>query len=66
MAFLRWLSQAGGIRTAPRPTLLLNARVVTSLGDIAVRLEEDRAPNTAKNFVGLATSQSRRQASGSR
>ncbi|WP_306313031.1 peptidylprolyl isomerase [Streptomyces hydrogenans] len=33
----------------------LHARVVTSLGDIVVRLEEDRAPKTVKNFVGLTT-----------
>ncbi|MFG3200102.1 peptidylprolyl isomerase [Streptomyces sp. NPDC048208] len=33
----------------------LHARLVTSLGDIVIRLEEDRAPNTVKNFVGLAT-----------
>ncbi|MEW9514976.1 peptidylprolyl isomerase [Streptomyces bacillaris] len=29
--------------------------MITSLGDIVIRLEEDRAPNTVKNFVGLAT-----------
>ncbi|MDC3960176.1 peptidylprolyl isomerase [Polyangium jinanense] len=33
----------------------LYARLVTTLGDIIVRLEEERAPNTVKNFVGLAT-----------
>ena len=33
----------------------LYARFVTSLGNIIVRLEEQRAPNTVKNFVGLAT-----------
>jgi peptidyl-prolyl cis-trans isomerase A (cyclophilin A) len=33
----------------------LYARFVTSLGNIVVRLEEQRAPNTVKNFVGLAT-----------
>ena len=33
----------------------LHARIKTSLGDITVRLEEQRAPNTVKNFVGLAT-----------
>ncbi len=33
----------------------LHARLKTSLGDIVVRLEEERAPNTVKNFVGLAT-----------
>lgn len=33
----------------------LYARLRTSLGDIVVRLEEQRAPNTVKNFVGLAT-----------
>lgn len=33
----------------------LYARFVTSLGTIVVRLEEQRAPNTVKNFVGLAT-----------
>jgi peptidyl-prolyl cis-trans isomerase A (cyclophilin A) len=33
----------------------LHARLKTSLGDIVVRLEEQRVPNTVKNFVGLAT-----------
>ncbi len=33
----------------------LYARFHTSLGNIVVRLEEQRAPNTVKNFVGLAT-----------
>lgn len=33
----------------------LHARLHTSLGEIVVRLEEQRAPNTVKNFVGLAT-----------
>ena len=33
----------------------LYARFVTSLGNIVVRLDEDRAPKTVKNFVGLAT-----------
>ncbi len=33
----------------------LYARLVTSMGNILVRLEEERAPNTVKNFVGLAT-----------
>lgn len=32
----------------------LYARLNTSLGEIVVRLEEQRAPNTVKNFVGLA------------
>jgi peptidyl-prolyl cis-trans isomerase A (cyclophilin A) len=34
---------------------LLYARLVTSLGNIVVLLEEQRAPKTVKNFVGLAT-----------
>lgn len=33
----------------------LHARMITSLGEIMVRLEEYRAPSTVKNFVGLAT-----------
>jgi peptidyl-prolyl cis-trans isomerase A (cyclophilin A) len=33
----------------------LYARLVTSLGNIVVRLEEQRAPKTVRNFVGLAT-----------
>jgi len=33
----------------------LYARLVTSLGTIVVRLEEQRAPKTVKNFVGLAS-----------
>ncbi len=33
----------------------LYARFVTSMGPIVIRLEEQRAPNTVKNFVGLAT-----------
>jgi peptidyl-prolyl cis-trans isomerase A (cyclophilin A) len=33
----------------------LHARLATSLGEIVIRLEEQRAPNTVKNFVGLAT-----------
>jgi peptidyl-prolyl cis-trans isomerase A (cyclophilin A) len=33
----------------------LYARFVTSLGNIVIRLEEQRAPKTVKNFVGLAT-----------
>lgn len=32
----------------------LYARFVTSLGNIVVRLEEQRAPKTVRNFVGLA------------
>jgi len=32
----------------------LHARLVTTLGEIVLRLEEERAPNTVKNFVGLA------------
>jgi peptidyl-prolyl cis-trans isomerase A (cyclophilin A) len=33
----------------------LYARLVTSMGNILIRLEEQRAPKTVKNFVGLAT-----------
>jgi peptidyl-prolyl cis-trans isomerase A (cyclophilin A) len=33
----------------------LYARFVTSMGNIIVALEEQRAPKTVKNFVGLAT-----------
>ena len=33
----------------------LYARLTTNLGQIVLRLEEQRAPNTVKNFVGLAT-----------
>ena len=33
----------------------LYARFVTSMGTMIARLEEHRAPNTVKNFVGLAT-----------
>ncbi|NET70731.1 MAG: peptidylprolyl isomerase [Sphaerospermopsis sp. SIO1G2] len=33
----------------------LHARLKTSLGDIVVKLEEEKTPNTVKNFVGLAT-----------
>ena len=33
----------------------LYARFVTTLGNIVVRLEEQRAPKTVKNFVGLAS-----------
>jgi peptidyl-prolyl cis-trans isomerase A (cyclophilin A) len=32
----------------------LHARLITSLGELVIRLEEDRVPNTVKNFVGLA------------
>lgn len=33
----------------------LYARFVTTMGNIVIHLEEQRAPNTVKNFVGLAT-----------
>jgi len=33
----------------------LHARLKTTLGEIVVRLEEQRVPNTVKNFVALAT-----------
>jgi peptidyl-prolyl cis-trans isomerase A (cyclophilin A) len=33
----------------------LYVRISTSLGSIVARLEEERAPKTVKNFVGLAT-----------
>ncbi len=33
----------------------LYAKLTTTLGEIVVRLEEQRVPNTVKNFVGLAT-----------
>jgi peptidyl-prolyl cis-trans isomerase A (cyclophilin A) len=33
----------------------LYARLVTSMGNIVIRLEEKRAPKTVRNFVGLAT-----------
>jgi peptidyl-prolyl cis-trans isomerase A (cyclophilin A) len=33
----------------------LYARFHTSLGNLVIELEEERAPNTVKNFVGLAT-----------
>jgi peptidyl-prolyl cis-trans isomerase A (cyclophilin A) len=33
----------------------LYARFVTSMGNVVIKLEEQRAPNTVKNFVGLAT-----------
>jgi peptidyl-prolyl cis-trans isomerase A (cyclophilin A) len=33
----------------------LYARFRTTMGNIIIRLEEERAPNTVKNFVGLAT-----------
>ena len=33
----------------------LYARLHTSLGNLVIRLEEHRVPNTVKNFVGLAT-----------
>jgi len=32
-----------------------NATLVTSMGDIKIRLLEDTAPKTVENFVGLAT-----------
>jgi peptidyl-prolyl cis-trans isomerase A (cyclophilin A) len=32
----------------------LYARFHTSMGSLVVRLEEERAPNTVKTFVGLA------------
>jgi peptidyl-prolyl cis-trans isomerase A (cyclophilin A) len=32
----------------------LYARFVTSMGNIVIKLEEQKAPNTVKNFVGLA------------
>ncbi|UQA62476.1 peptidylprolyl isomerase [Polyangium aurulentum] len=33
----------------------LHARLTTTLGEIVIKLEEQRAPNTVANFVGLAT-----------
>ena len=33
----------------------LYARFVTSMGNVVIKLEEERAPKTVKNFVGLAT-----------
>lgn len=33
----------------------LYARLVTTMGNMVAELEEERAPNTVKNFVGLAT-----------
>jgi len=33
----------------------LYARFVTSMGNIVIHLEDERAPKTVKNFVGLAT-----------
>jgi peptidyl-prolyl cis-trans isomerase A (cyclophilin A) len=33
----------------------LYARFVTSLGNVIIKLEEERTPKTVKNFVGLAT-----------
>lgn len=33
----------------------LYARLATTQGSLVIRLEEERAPNTVKNFVGLAT-----------
>lgn len=35
----------------------LHARLVTSLGEIVILLEEERAPKTVENFVTLATGQ---------
>jgi peptidyl-prolyl cis-trans isomerase A (cyclophilin A) len=36
-------------------TAQLYARFVTSMGNIVIHLEEQRAPKTVRNFVGLAT-----------
>ena len=33
----------------------LYARFVTNVGSLVVELEEERAPKTVRNFVGLAT-----------
>ena len=33
----------------------LYARFVTSMGNVVIKLEEERTPKTVKNFVGLAT-----------